>query len=139
MLRVRFKFEAAFNLLEVLSRRLQHPEALLASAAPIVARAIERNFAQEGRPLPWPPLSPAYARWKERFYPGRKILERTGRLRRSIHTAVEGNALVVSTDVPYAAAHQFGTTVIPARPFLVLTPQDKQEVAQALADALAED
>lgn len=123
--------------LEALADRLSDLEGLLERVAPLAARAIERNFDAEGRPLPWPPLAPATLRRKP---PGLKILERTGRLRRSIRTRVEASAIVLSTDVPYAAAHQFGVPRrrLPARPFLVLTPEDKEEVAQAVARELAE-
>jgi phage virion morphogenesis protein len=123
--------------LEALADRLSDLEGLLERVAPLAARAIERNFDAEGRPLPWPPLAPATLRRKP---PGLKILERTGRLRRSIRTRVEASAIVLSTDVPYAAAHQFGVPRhrLPARPFLVLTPEDQEEVAQAVARELAE-
>lgn len=123
--------------LEALADRLSDLEGLLERVAPLAARAIERNFDAEGRPEPWLPLAPATLRRKP---PGLKILQRTGRLRRSIRTRVEASAIVLSTDVPYAAAHQFGVPRrrLPARPFLVLTNEDQEEVAQAVARELAE-
>ncbi len=143
MLRLRFQFDSALDRLQYLSDRLQDAAALLAPAVPVVAAAIQRNFEEEGRPERWPPLSPGYALWKAARYPGRKILERTGALRSSIRVGVEPTApaaLVASTDVPYAAAHQFGVPPrnLPPRPFLVLTDEDREEVAQAIADALTE-
>lgn len=135
MLRLRVEVRSALNLLQALAGRLHNPGALLSPAAPIVAGAIERNFDEEGRPMPWPPLTPATLRRKPA---GLKILERSGRLRRSIRTRVEGTALVASTELPYAAAHQFGTGRLPARPFLVLTESDRQEVAAAIAHSLRE-
>ncbi|MFQ5927628.1 MAG: phage virion morphogenesis protein [Terriglobia bacterium] len=120
--------------LEALAERLSDLKGLLEGLAPLAARAIERNFDEEGRPRPWPPLTPATLRRKP---PGLKILELTGRLRRSIRTRVEGRALVLSTDVPYAAAHQFGLPQrrLPARPFLVLTRENQEEAARALAES----
>lgn len=133
--------------LEALADRLTNLEGVLARIVPLVTRTIERNFDEEGRPLPWPPLAPATLRRKP---PGLRILQRTGRLRRSIRTRVEGNAVVASTDLPYAAAHQFGLSRapkafgarggsrrrLPARPFLVLTREDQSEVSRALAEAI---
>lgn len=121
--------------LEALEENLTHLEVLLARVAPLIARAIERNFDEEGRPVRWPPLTPATLRRKPA---GLKILQLTGRLRRSIETQVEGNAIIVSTNVPYAAAHQFGIfrRRLPARPFLVLTREDLDDVAQELANSL---
>jgi phage gpG-like protein len=143
MLRLRFQLDSALDRLQHLSDHLQDVAALLAPAVPVVAAAIQRNFEEEGRPERWPPLSPGYALWKAARYPGRKILERTGALRSSIRVGIEPTvpaALVASTDVPYAAAHQFGMPQrnLPPRPFLVLTDEDREEVAQAIADALEE-
>ncbi len=134
MLRVRTNLNGAFDLLAALQRRLNAPGELLTAAAPVVSAAIEENFEQEGRPLPWPPLAPATLRRKPA---GLKILQRTGRLRRSIETRVEGGALIAATGVPYAAAHQSGIPGrLPARPFLVLAPEDIAGVEQRVADVL---
>jgi len=137
MLRLRLQLDPAVNLLATLSGQLSAHGALLESAVPIVAHAIEQNFDQEGRPLRWPPLRPSTLQRKPA---GLKILQRSGRLRRSIHTRVEGNALVASTAVPYATAHQLGYSPrrLPARPFLALTQDDLTAAAQAIADALEE-
>ncbi len=43
--------------------------------------AFAREGAYEGNPV-WAPLKDRYARWKAKHYPGKKILERTGRLLR---------------------------------------------------------
>lgn len=145
MLRVRFQLDSALARLASLLGALDGPERLLQPAAAVVARAIERNFEEEGRPAPWQPLSPRYERWKTAHFPGRGILELTGRLRRSIRTRIEaapdGSAAVVaSTDVSYAPFHQFGAPAgnLPARPFFVLTDEDREEVAQAIAQSLSE-
>jgi phage gpG-like protein len=134
MIQVRIQIESGVNLLAALQRRLQAPGELLAAAEPVVAGAIQQNFDEEGRPIPWPRLAPATLRRKPA---GLKILQRTGRLRRSIATRVEGGALIASTDVPYAAAHQLGVPGrLPARPFLVLAPEDGAAVASVVASAL---
>lgn len=135
MLHVRIELASAFNLLAALRRHVEAPGELMGAAVPAVAGALERNFDEEGRPIPWPPLAPATLRQKPA---GLKILRRTGRLRGSIATRVEGNTIVASTDVPYAAAHQSGAPRrrLPARPFLVLTAEDTEAIASAAADSL---
>ena len=143
MLTVRFQLDSVFARLGALQDALLPSEAVLQPAVAVVARAIERNFKEEGRPARWKPLTPAYARYKSHRWPGKKILQRTGVLRDSIRVTVEpgrGNtaAIVASTDVPYALVHQFGTTFIPPRPFLVLTREDEEAAAQAIATALSE-
>jgi len=137
MLHVRLQSESAVSLLETIAQRLARAEELLASAASVVAAAVERNFDEEGRPFHWAPLSSRSAAYKaRRFGAGLRILERSGALRRSITTRLEAGALVASTDASYAAFHQYGTRRHPARPFLALTERDKEEAAQAVADGL---
>ena len=55
-----------------------------------------RQFATEGAAggARWPALSPAYAKAKRRTHPVRKIMQRTGRLRRSLVN--KGDALHVA-------------------------------------------
>ena len=80
----------------------------------------------EGR---WAPLKPAYAAWKEKFYPGRPILTRTGRLGESLNwrgTSLGRDGVwqpterdvVFGTAVPYGRYHRDGTKHMVARPFL---------------------
>jgi phage gpG-like protein len=137
MVRVRLQAAPALSLLDGIAQKLTRVEELLAPAVPLVAAAIERNFEEEGRPVRWTPLSPRYAAYKARRYAaGLRILERSGRLRRSITTRLGAGALVTSTDAPHAVLHQSGTRRLPARPFLVVTESDKEAVAQAVADSL---
>jgi len=102
----------------------------------------------------WQDLSPTYAIWKSRNFPGRKILERTGRLKTSLTTRggsdsvleVTPNSLSVGTMVPYALRHQRGnpSTNLPMRKIIELTDAQKKrwvhimhrymyEVAQTMA------
>ena len=86
----------------------------------------------------WQDLSPAYARWKARHYPGRKILELTGRMKRSL--TVKGGAdnvlmispteMSVGTRVPYAVLHQTGTSKLPMRKVIELTASEKKRWVQ---------
>jgi phage gpG-like protein len=58
-----------------------------AHLAPKFFGDVQQNFDTEGRTgegSKWPPLSPPYKRWKDRHFPGRRILERTYALRRSM-------------------------------------------------------
>lgn len=77
----------------------------------------------------WAPLSPAYAEWKKRHFPGATILVRTGALRDSLDWDGEGlgpggyfkpepGYVLFGTEIPYAKHHQDGTDSMPARPFL---------------------
>lgn len=98
-----------------------------------------RTFTSQGasgRSGSWPGLDPRYAAQKARRYPGRTILERTGRLRASLQvetsdSIVESSVgrLVLGTRVPYARYHQRGDGV-PRRAPIDVTNRD---AAQAMA------
>jgi hypothetical protein len=83
----------------------------------------DRVFAAEGIPR-WPRLSPAYADWKRRHYPGKTILRRTDRMYRSLTRAgnpdmiwqVTPRTIRYGTKVPY---HRFTERT---RPSLVMLP-----------------
>lgn len=55
--------------------------------------------------VPWKPLNP-------KFRTGQPLRD-TGRLQRSINSQTQGDAVVVGTNVRYAATHQFGATIFP--------------------------
>lgn len=69
----------------------------------------------------WAALSPAYAAWKARAYPGKPILERTGALRESLTVrpfgveAIEARAMAVGSGIDYGRFHQAGTGTMPRR------------------------
>jgi phage gpG-like protein len=96
---------------------------------------LEGAFESKGSSIGerWPPLSPEYAIWKGRHFPGRPLLVRTGRMKRSltnqksrdmIFNRSGGRQLILGTRVFYAKYHQYGyrkdspRRVLPARPFI---------------------
>lgn len=96
---------------------------------------IRRNFVREGLPVPWPALSPAYAEWKSRYFPGKTILRRTDRLFNSLVTS-NGDAIWEATPrtirfgtrVPWFGFHQRGTDSMPARLPLIMLPDTFAEL-----------
>lgn len=99
--------------------------------------AAEGAFEERSR---WQELSPAYGRWKARHYPGRKILELTGRLKNSLTTKggpdnvleITRDTLSVGTRVPYAMYHQTGTPKMPMRKIIELTDTQKLRWVQIM-------
>ena len=83
-------------------------------------------FETEGREInkPWKPLSPGYAAAKAEQYPGRGILERTGKFKRSVTERSDTNAICIIEDnkliigskvttenasnIPLLTLHQYG-------------------------------
>ncbi len=99
-------------------------------------RRFESERGPDGRP--WLRSARALAE-------GGRTLTDSGRLRASITHAVaaDGRALVVGSDVAYAAIHQFGSTgkgrrgQLPARPYLGIDESDRDAIRRILARAIA--
>lgn len=147
---------------------------LMRDVSGIMKRAVEDNFAEEGRPK-WKDLQSSTKlglqvsskNWKAlrngrsvyiKPWSGR-ILQRSGQLATSIAAYSDANTAVVGTNKVYAAIHQFGGrtkphvikarqsralsfggivvrqvnhpgSLIPARPFLKLTPRDLRDIVE---------
>lgn len=120
--------------------RLAGLSAALESFAPVWLASLRRLFGIGGDP-PWAPLSPGYLREKiAAGYPA-NILVRTGALRDSIRVAPQGPYLAATAAAPHAAAHQYGdpSRNLPARPFLVMLPDDLRALEEIIAAHIAGD
>lgn len=91
-------------------------------------KEVKQIFDREqprGLGLQWAPLSLPYARYKEKKYPGKGILERTGKLKRSMtkqasigNISLIGNvSAVFGSSVFYGKFLDEGTSKMPARNF----------------------
>lgn len=106
----------------------------------ILARRQKQEFSAGGLANgKWAPLSPKYAAWKARNFPGAGILERTGTLKQSLTERpfgvdeVSTHVAVFGTAVSYAKYHQDGTPYMPARPPLIRNfGQKDREFAKVL-------
>lgn len=97
---------------------------------------VGKQFATEGKhlgPGSWKKLSPAYKAWKEREYPGRKILQREGDLLESLTRRggqsvrhVTRKMLVFGSQVEHGKYHQ------KTRPMLHLDTTRKRQVTRSL-------
>jgi len=84
----------------------------------------------------WAPLSPRYRQWKMKHFPSTSTLEATGNLRRSLTSRSTSNSiyreaplsLELGTTVKYARFHQDGTSRLPRRPPLIVTPELEQAI-----------
>lgn len=107
-----------------------------------IKQTIKERFDKERAPggTPWPPWSEGYReRMAKKGKGGNKILADTGELRRSLHREAKRGSVVVGTAKEYAATHQFGDARrnIPARPFLGINEQDKEEIRKKVARYIA--
>lgn len=103
---------------------------LMKQLAGTMHHAVRQNFKQGGRP-----------KWLGIEYRNGKPLIDTGALRDNINQAYDNDTALVGTNMVYAAIHNFGGMAgrnrkvrIPARPFLVLTNEDKQDLMDDVQD-----
>jgi phage gpG-like protein len=100
----------------------------------------EANFQAEGKPERFEQLSPEYQKWKHKNYPGKKIMQLTGRLYDSLtaqnQTETQDTISVITpkyaelgTNTPYANAHQKGIGNLPERKVIQIT--EKHEISWA--------
>jgi len=109
-------------------------------------KRIGQAFETKGQSIgyKWKPLSPAYAAWKSRHFPGRPLLVLRGPMKRSLTSSSSRNAifnrtggrqLILGTRIKYAKFHQYGTSKMAARP----TFKVDQGLVNAWAKEMAKD
>ena len=145
-----------------LKQRLNHQANNLLNLQPlwqlvgmyVQKQTIKERFDKEQAPdgTKWKPLSPARIkqRLKRHKSGNMKILQDTGKLRRSVQYEAGQTYVRIGSNLEYARIHQFGGTInikqfrtfkktyshyvlkrsvfIPARPFLGVTPNERQHI-----------
>jgi len=134
---------------------------LLSIAGSVMRSSIEQTFREQGSPAgSWPPLAPwtrtgALSRFGYRkgklthgraggaMLAGKLMLIDSGRLKNSITYTVQGNILLIGSNLAYAAIQQLGGVAgrkppfkkpggrrpfIPPRPYLVFRPEDPERM-----------
>lgn len=146
MVNVRFSFQGGedFNLtLHKWTENVTHAEPAFEAMADHQATIWRKQFGREGAytGAAWSPLSPPYAKWKQKHYPGKPILQLTGRLMASMVDRpfgvdeVTDKGFVIGTDVPYAHFHQQGTDHMPARPIIGPPPRNDSKMFAKILQA----
>ncbi|ASX98685.1 minor tail protein [Arthrobacter phage Colucci] len=136
-----FKIEGGegFNLmLDRFQENFQEAEPVFEAIADYQKEIWRRQFAQEGAytGTTWAALSPPYAKWKARHFPGKPILQLSGDLMESLTERPFGvdeithNQAVIGTAVSYSGWHQHGTETMPARP-IVQQPSEADRLQYA--------
>lgn len=97
-----------------------------------------QRFMEERDPdgRAWEGLKKSTLATKRRKKIAPRILKESLTLLKSIDTEVTAQAIIIGTDVKYAAAHQFGVAKrnLPARAFLGLSDDDRTAVEQLIID-----
>jgi hypothetical protein len=88
--------------------------------APVLLEMQKPYWRDERNPTtgrPWAALSPGYAAQKSKRYPGEPILRATGRMQDTSRIVPYQTGFNVKTTT-YGGYHQFGTSKMPARPWM---------------------
>ncbi|MFA5187077.1 MAG: phage virion morphogenesis protein [Patescibacteria group bacterium] len=117
----------------------------------VVVASVQRNFEDEGRPG-WAPLSPVTVALRGTAAHILQVQGPASGLLGSIHYVAKPDSVQVGTNKIYAAVHQFGAKQgafgrtrrggpipwgdIPARPFIMVQPEDWEEIALEIEEYL---
>ncbi|HHW7450287.1 phage virion morphogenesis protein [Pasteurella multocida subsp. multocida] len=109
-----------------IAHKTQNRTSLMRNIAGTMESAVLQNFDEGGRP-----------KWLGLKYRKGTPLVDTENLMGSITSRYDNDSAEVGTNEPYAAIHQFGGMAgrgrkvkIEARPFLILTQQDKDDILE---------
>ena len=117
-----------------LLRRGENLSPLMLAVSEHLKASVERSFDRQGSPEgAWVALKSETVRERQRkgYGPTRPILIRQGGragLLGSVTSASGPDWAAAGTNLRYAATHQFGRDAIPARPFLALWPEEREEL-----------
>lgn len=116
---------------------------------------MERTFDTEGASAAgkWTALSPKYAAWKAKHFPGKPILQRTGLMRQSLiesghvdhvkwatrDSLTFGTTVKSERDAPYPIFHQFGTRKMPQRVVVGTTDELSKGIVDTLKRSIYEE
>ena len=113
---------------------------MLVTASGIVSRIKAGDISQQGRPDKWQELAESTIKKRKKVghWPG-QILQVEGRLATSITTQYDNESAIIGSNLDYAAIHQLGgqagknkSVSISARPYLLLTDDDLEEILTAI-------
>lgn len=101
---------------------------------------IDKSFETEGANLgmTWAPLAPEYAERKAKLFPGKGILEATGRMRQGFVSRVTSTLAEIWNAVDYFAYHQSRgpRAKLPRRPMMALTEEAKRQIVRFFQEYL---
>ncbi|MFQ0994140.1 phage virion morphogenesis protein [Gilliamella sp. BG2] len=141
---IEFNIQDALDAMLHIEAAIDDTESLFSHMGEVLLDIHEARFTAQESPdgVPWKELSPWYKDSKPKQKD--KILTLDGNLRSTLHWQIEGNTLLFGTNLIYGAIHHFGGTikpvkgnalnvggrpvkkvVIPARPWLGISAQDK--------------
>ena len=104
------------------------------TARRLKAKFSKEAFVTQGASVgaPWAPLSPEYAAWKAKRYPGKGILVRTGKMQKSFVTQYGAMEASITNPTAYFKYHQSNAprSRLPRRMMMYLTNGTRSEIVR---------
>lgn len=121
--------------LQLLASRVKDWTPAFAETADVLKQVFSGDaFDTEGRAIgeSWAPLSKAYAYRKQKMFPGKGILEATGKMRNGFLTLYRGDMAAVWNDVEYFKYHQSNKAraKLPRRAMMKLAQEQRRVVVR---------
>ena len=129
---------------KMIERRLNNPKPAFQKIGSYLSLYNRKVFSTNGSygGKAWKPLKPNYLQWKIKAGYNQGTLIRTGKLKRSYVSrpmSIERymkNSAKYGTNVKYASFHHDGTSKMPARPVMKVTPKMAKSINKIVADYL---
>lgn len=119
---------------KIASRKLLNFAEPLGNIGEMMLKDFDRNFTSEGAFLEdrWQQLAPSTLYEKSRKYPGKGILERTGKLRKSFEYRTRKESVILFNRTEYFPYHQLGSpsTNLPKRVMMKVTGRQQAKIAE---------
>jgi phage gpG-like protein len=129
--------EKDFRDIEAITGALKDLSGVRSAIEGITGASVRRNFEEGGRPQKWKPSLRVQKH-------GGKTLIQSGSLRDSCRAYFHRGSLSLSSSLPYSGIHHRGgragrdlKSTIPARPFLMIQPEDETAIAKVVNDFLS--
>lgn len=125
--------------IDAAAMRLSDRHQLLDMLASSVTESSKERFETKTDPQgqPWAAWSSAYAATVKN--PNHSLLFKSGALKASIANEIFGHDVaVIGTKQHYAKQHQYGAGMLPARPFIGLSEEDKKKLKELSANWVKE-
>lgn len=126
--------------------RMQSSDSLNEEIGQILVSSAQKNFDAEGRygelidevwqggASTWKPLSDSRLKQRERKGHTGKKLQDTGGLKLAMSYEITSSGIEIGNGKDYAEYLQYGTSKMPARPFIMIQDEDIVEINHAVND-----
>jgi phage gpG-like protein len=84
----------------------------------------------------WARLNAKYEEWKATHYPGRGVLEASGKMRYAFQLMTTSTYALIQNPTEYAKFHMTGTSHMPARVFMKIDEQRAEEVVKKIKEGI---